>query len=174
MQRSMASLISCLAMALAACSDDATSAPTPTSPRSLPTHALPTVGAGFTTTSDVRMNLGPFHVQSKLDGFDVELKSHDDADIEVTNQTGIPNANGGWHLHPGPVMILVKAGVATVYEAGDCVAKTYPAGSTFIEGTNPHVLRNDGASNLEIVAVFFVPPGKPRRIEADQPANCPF
>jgi quercetin dioxygenase-like cupin family protein len=175
MKRStMASLISCLTMVLAACSDDATSAPTPTSPRSRPTNALPTVGVGFTQTSDVRTNVGPFHVQSKLDGFDVELKSHDDADIEVSNQTGIPNANGGWHLHPGPVVVLVKTGVATLYDAGDCVAKIYPAGSTFIEGTNPHVLRNDGASNLEIVAVFFVPPGKPRRIEADQPANCPF
>jgi len=167
-------IIAALILAAAGCGDSATSTATPTSPGLTPTKPAFTVGVGFTTTSDVRTNLGEFHVQSKLDGFDVELKSHSNVDFEVANQTGIPNANGGWHLHPGPVVVLVKTGVATIYEAGDCVAKIYPAGSTFIEGTEPHVLRNDGATNLEIVAVFMVPSGKPRRIEADQPANCPF
>jgi quercetin dioxygenase-like cupin family protein len=175
MKRSTAtSLLGCFAITLAACGDSPTPTAISASPRALPGTPSATVGVGFTTTADVRTNLGPFNVHSQLNGFDVELKSHENDDIEVANQAGAPNANGGWHLHPGPVVVLVKTGVATIYEAGDCVPKIYPAGSTFIEGTTPHVLRNDGASNLEIVAVFFVPNGKPRRIEADQPANCLF
>jgi len=159
---------------LTGCTDSATSTAAPTSPRRLPTEGSLTVGSGFTATADVRANVGPFHVQSKLDGFDVELKTHDNADLEVVNQTGVPGATSGWHAHPGPVLVLIKTGVATLYEAGSCTAKTFPAGTTFIEGTTPHVLRNDGASTLEIVAVFVVPNGKARRIEADQPADCPF
>jgi hypothetical protein len=76
-------------------------------------------------------------------------------------------------LHPAPVLVLVKAGVATVYDE-KCNARSYSAGSTFIEGTSPHVLRNDAATTLDLVAVFFLPAGKPRRIEADQPSDCPF
>lgn len=176
MMRSTAlSLVAGLTLLLCACTRDAPpTATTPAAPRSLPGTPSATVGVGFTQTADIRTNLGPFNVHSQLDGFDVELKSHDNDDIEVTNQTGLPNANGGWHLHPGPVLILVKTGVATIYEAGDCTPRIYPAGSTFIEGTTPHVLRNDGATNLEFVAVYFVPNGKPRRIDADQPADCPF
>ena len=94
MKPSTMAFLSCLAIVLAACSDNATSTSTPTSPRSLPAHESPTVGVGFTQISDVRGNVGPFHVQSKLDGFDVELKSHDDADIEISNQIGMGQIKG--------------------------------------------------------------------------------
>jgi len=160
------------------CSDAGTPGSAPTSPPLSPSGApLRSLGSGFTLNSDVRANLGEFHVQSQFDGFDVELKSHDNTDIEVTNQTGAANGStGGWHFHPGPVLVLVKSGVATLYDAdgnGGCTVRTFPVGSTFIEGTNPHTLRNEGAVPLEITAVFFVPAGKPRRIEAAVPASCP-
>ena len=35
-----------------------------------------TAGVGFTSTVVGRGNLGTFHIQSKADGYDVELKSH--------------------------------------------------------------------------------------------------
>jgi quercetin dioxygenase-like cupin family protein len=162
---------------LAACSDTSTPAAAPKSPRLVPGDApLRSAGSGFTQTADVRANVGDFHVQSHFDGFDVELKSHDNADIEVSNQTGAPNGStGGWHSHPGPVLVLVKSGVGTLYDADGlgCTVRTFAAGSTFIEGTNPHTLRNEGTVPLEITAVYFVPAGKPRRIEAAVPANCP-
>jgi hypothetical protein len=171
------SLLSLLIIGMAACNDAATPAAAPTSPRVLaPDRPLQSVGSGFTLTSDVRANVGDFHVQSKFDGFDVELKSHDNTDIEVTTQTGAPNGStGGWHSHPGPVLVLIKTGVATLYDADGlgCTKRTFATGSTFIEGTNPHVLRNEGPDPLDIVAVFFVPAGKPRRIEQSVPAGCP-
>ena len=162
---------------LAACSDAGTPAAGPTSPRLSPGDApMRSAGSGFTQSLDVRANIGAFHVQSHFDGFDVELKTHDNADVEVSNQTAISmGSTSGWHSHPGPVLVLIKSGIATLYDADGlgCTARTFPAGATFVEGTNPHVLRNEGAVPLEITAVFFVPAGSPRRIEAAVPANCP-
>jgi quercetin dioxygenase-like cupin family protein len=162
---------------LTACGDAGTPASTPTSPRVSPGDGPSrSAGVGFTQTLDVRANLGDFNVHSKFDGFDVELKGHDNTDIEVSNQTGVANGStGGWHYHPGPVLVLIKSGVATLYDADGlgCTVRTFPAGTTFIEGENPHTLRNEGSVPLEITAVFFVPAGKPRRIEAGVPANCP-
>jgi quercetin dioxygenase-like cupin family protein len=166
-----------LSIGLTSCSDANNPSPAPTSPRVFTTDPpLRSVGSGFTQTSDVRANLGEFHVQSRFEGFDVELKSHENTDIEVSTQTGLPGGStGGWHSHPGPVLVLIKAGVGTLYDADGlgCTVRTFPAGTTFIEGTNPHTLRNEGAVPLEITAVFFVPSGKPRRIEQSVPANCP-
>src|SRR5262249_9036657 len=131
----------------AACSDTGAPPSAPKSPRVSPSDApLRSLGFGFTQTSDVRANVGDFHVQSQFDGFNVELKSHDNADIEVSNQTGAPSGStGGWHYHPGPVLVLIKSGIATLYDADGlgCTVRTFPAGSTFIEGTNPHTLRNE-------------------------------
>ena len=162
---------------IAACTDTSTPPSVPTSPRLSPSGApLLSVGVGFTQSADLRTNVGDFHVQSHFNAFDVELKTHDNADIEVSNQTGAPGGStGGWHSHPGPVFVLVKSGVATLYDADGlgCTVRTFAAGSTFIEGTNPHTLRNEGVVPLEITAVFFVPAGSPRRIEAAVPANCP-
>lgn len=162
---------------LLACGDAATPAAGPTSPR-LSAGDAPSrsAGSGFAQTFDARANIGDFHVQSHFDAFDVELKTHDNADIEVSNQTGAAaGSTSGWHSHPGPVFVLIKSGVATLYDADGhgCTARTFAAGSTFIEGTNPHTLRNEGAVPLEITAVFFVPAGSPRRIESSVPANCP-
>jgi hypothetical protein len=133
-------------------------------------------GLGFASTTIGRANLGEINWNSNFNGFNVELKTHDDADVEVI--TGVANAGGhnGWHYHPGPVLTLVKSGTVTIYRADDptCTGIQHPAGTTFVEGTEPHILRNEGVVNAEIVAVFFVPAGQPRRIEADVPGNCPF
>jgi quercetin dioxygenase-like cupin family protein len=177
MNRSTLSIAVVVCIGLSACSDSGTPGSAPTSPRlSADGAPLRSAGSGFSQTFDVRANIGDFHVQSHFNAFDVELNTPDNADIEVSNQTGAPNGStGGWHSHPGPVFVLVKSGVGTLYDAArsGCTVRTFAAGSTFIEGTNPHTLRNEGTAPLEITAVFFVPAGSPRRIEAAVPANCP-
>ena len=168
-------VVSCIGFA--ACSDGNTPGSVPTSPHvSSSGGPSRSVGVGFTQSADVRANVGAFHVQSHFDGFDVELKTHDNADIEVSNQTGAAGGStSGWHSHPGPVLVLIKSGVASLYDANGagCTVETFSAGSTFIEGTNPHTLRNEGNVPLEITAVFFVPAGVARRVEEAVPANCP-
>ena len=157
---------------LAAC-EQATSAP-PSAPKEI--GASFSAGSGIANPTLARTNLGAINFHSNLNGFNVALMTHDDADVEVTN--GSANAGGysGWHFHPGPVLVLVKTGTLTIYHADDpqCRGTVYPAGTTFIEGTTPHIVRNEGAVTSEFVGVFFVPAGQPRRIEADVPGNCPF
>ena len=135
-----------------------------------------TAGVGFTNGTLARANLGEVNWESNLNGFNVQLKTHDDADVEVTSGSANASGNSGWHYHPGPVLVLVKTGALTIYHAGDpdCHGTTYTAGMTFIEGSTPHIVRNEGAVTSEFVGVFFVPAGQPRRIEADVPGNCPF
>src|SRR6266566_7799528 len=93
--------------------------------KTAPTGAAETMGVGFTSTLIARGNLGTFHMQSKVDGYDVELKSHDNTDIAVANITIAVAGSSGWHYHPGPVLVVVKTGAITFYRADDpnCAGK---------------------------------------------------
>ncbi len=90
-----------------------------------------------------------------------------------------PGGNSGWHLHPGPVVVLVKSGQLSYYTGDDstCTARRYSAGQAFVEGGKGHVAlaRNEGSTNLEVWVTYFdVPPGGAFRIDAPDPGNCIF
>jgi quercetin dioxygenase-like cupin family protein len=136
-----------------------------------------TAGVGFTSTPVGRGNLGEFHVQSKNDGYDVELKSHDNTDIAVANITVVPGGTSGWHSHPGPVLVVVKTGALTFYRADDpsCSPTLRPAGTSFIEeGGVVHIARNEGAVDATTVATYFLPAAAAQRIDEAAPGNCAF
>lgn len=164
------------ALMLAACSDRPTESSTTSSPVSgTPTDPNFTAAFGFTSTLVGRGNLGTFHIQSKADRYDVELKSHDNTDIAVANIVAVPGGHSGWHYHPGPVLVVVKTGTITFYMGDDpsCSPQVHPAGTTFIEkGGMVGLARNEGAVDATVVATFFVPAGSPLRIDAAAPANC--
>ena len=136
-----------------------------------------TLSSGFTSTLIGRGNLGTFHIQSKSDGYDVELKSHDNTDIVVANIAITPGGTSGWHSHPGPVLVVVKTGALTIYRADDptCSPTLHPAGTAFTEeGGVVHIARNEGAVDATTVATFFVPATAPQRIDQALPGNCAF
>ena len=136
-----------------------------------------TTAVGFVGTPVGRGNAGTFHVQSKANGYDVELKTHDNTDIAVTNIAVAPGGHSGWHFHPGPVLVIVKTGAITFYHANDptCTGTRYAAGTAFIEaGGDVGIARNEEAGETTVVATFFVPAGGPTRIDAAAPGNCPF
>lgn len=91
-----------------------------------------------------------------------------------------PGGQTGWHSHPGPVIVLIKAGTMAFYDGDDpeCGAVEYAAGDAFIDSGQGHVhiAFNESASeDLELWAVYFdVPPGGAFRIDAPAPGNCPF
>lgn len=64
----------------------------------------------------------------------------------------------------------------TNYESGSprCRGRSYSAGASFTDpgGTDVHMLRNEGTVPAETIAVQLIPSGQPRRVDADQPANC--
>lgn len=108
----------------------------------------------------------------------VRILAKEPSDVYVAQNTVAPGADSGWHTHPGPSVVLVKSGVASVYDGNDpsCAPVTYPAGSGFIDagGGHVHLVRNTGADPLVTVAFQIVPTGDARRIDAPNPGFCPF
>ena len=136
-----------------------------------------TLGAGFSGATVGRGNMGAFHIKSKADGYDVDLKSKDNTDILVTNLAIAPGGHSGWHSHPGPVLVVVKTGTVTLYHANDpsCTGTSYPAGTVFVEeGGVVHIARNEGTVDETMVASSFLPAGAPGRIDEAAPGNCAF
>jgi quercetin dioxygenase-like cupin family protein len=137
-----------------------------------------TAASGFSGVQLVRGNAGAFHIKSKADGFDVDIKAKDDTDVGVSNIVLAPGGNSGWHSHPGPVLAVVKSGTITLYDGSDptCSPQRYSAGSVFLEhGGHTHISRNEGTVPVEFVATFFAPPApSPSRIDEANPGNCPF
>lgn len=110
----------------------------------------------------------------------VKLQTKSSVDF-VTQQIVIaPGGTTGWHSHPGPVLVTVKAGELTLVYADDesCQGTTYKAGESFVDRGDEivHTALNRGSVNLELWGTYFVPgtPGTPQRIDAASSGNCPF
>jgi quercetin dioxygenase-like cupin family protein len=129
---------------------------------------------GFTSTSIVGpVALGEFDTMAQDDDWKVRLKAKGLSDVYVTHLTIVPGGHGGWHTHPGPSIISVKAGTATFYdECDDFVRHQYPTGTGFVEDAGcVHLLANEGDVDLEVVVIQIVPLGAPRRIDEPNPRD---
>ena len=87
-----------------------------------------------------------------------------------------PGAHTGWHSHPGALVVAVRAGTVTRYEA-NCTKNTYSAGQTFIEMGPRHVIlvRNEGTERAQVYVTYLVPAGTDNpglRLDQPQPAGC--
>lgn len=109
-------------------------------------------------------------------GWALKTRVRGDSDVYVIRNTWPVGAHSGWHTHPGPSLIMVISGELTVYDADNCTTPTvYHAGETFTDVGcgDVHLIRNEGTECAVNMVVQIVPAGQPRRIDADQPANCP-
>ncbi|HZF17861.1 MAG TPA: hypothetical protein VE046_18190 [Steroidobacteraceae bacterium] len=108
----------------------------------------------------------------------VKIKARDPSDVYVVKNTVPVGGSSGWHTHPGPSVVLVKTGTATIYSGDDpsCSPTTYAAGTGFIDegGGYLHMVRNEGQVTLELIAFQIVPANATRRIDAADPGFCPF
>jgi quercetin dioxygenase-like cupin family protein len=113
-----------------------------------------------------------------LDGkrWRAELETHGLTDGYVVDNKFEPGQSTGWHSHPGPSLIFVVSGSVTNYDsdARRCAGVTYEAGSSFLDpgGKDVHMLRDDGTTPAETIAVQFIPSGVPRRIDQPVPHRC--
>jgi len=149
-----------------------------TTPTRVTTDAIPPNGAFF---ESLRV-LGA----TDAEGEDARIKiiAREPVAVFVVHNTfapvmpNTPIASTGWHSHPGPSVVVVKTGTATVYEGDDpsCTPHTYPAGTAFIDhgGGHVHLVRNEGTDSLEVYAFQIIPAGESRRIDAASPGYCPF
>jgi len=107
----------------------------------------------------------------------VRITATEPTDVYVAHNTVAPGGNSGWHTHPGPSVVVIKTGTATVYDSDGrtCPATTYPAGTGFVDAGDGHVhlVQNAGTTTLETYAFQIIPAGAARRIDAPQPVNCP-
>jgi quercetin dioxygenase-like cupin family protein len=100
------------------------------------------------------------------------------SDVHMTSNVVVPGGYSGWHTHPGPSIVVVKSGTATVYDGDDptCTPHVYEAGSAFVDigGGDVHMVRNENSVDLETVAFQVVPAGAARREDVPDPGVCAF
>jgi quercetin dioxygenase-like cupin family protein len=81
----------------------------------------------------------------------------------------VPGGHTGWHSHPGPVVVMITAGTMTLEQADGSTA-VYRTGRGFVETPGQvNIGRNEGNSDLKLVAFILTPLGAPVRIDEPQP-----
>ncbi len=138
---------------------------------------LATTAVGVTAIPIAAGNLDAVNLNVKTDDWKMHLRTKGQTDVSVVENHVAPGGSFGWHSHPGPSVVIVKAGAITFYNAADptCSPTTYHAGDSFVdEGNDSHIGRNEGTQELIVVTIRFVPDGAAPRIDQPSPGNCPF
>ncbi len=89
------------------------------------------------------------------------INIHDASKIAVVRFTVQPGVRFPWHSHPGLVMVAVTQGELVFVYGDDCVQRSYPASTAFVDPGfgNVHYAYNPTAGETVIVATFLgVPP----------------
>ena len=139
--------------------------------------ALATPPSGVTTVAIADGTFDDIDVHIKTGAWKATIDTKGASDLHVLQNTVIPGGTLGWHSHPGPSLVIVKAGDATEYEGDDptYTPHVHPAGSTFVDSgeASGHLVRNEGSVNLVVVVVRLVPEGAGQRIDLPNPGYCP-
>ena len=155
-----------------------------------PMPALATPAGGFVGTTLAVGRFGDINVFNQLIPPDFwRSRHHSDiwlswqktkgsSDVYVQNNVWAPGGSTGWHTHPGHSLIIVTAGTVTAYEGDDrhCRPTIYTKGMGFVDpgGDHVHNLRNEDHVEAQTIAVQLIPADATRRIDAENPGNCPF
>jgi quercetin dioxygenase-like cupin family protein len=100
----------------------------------------------------------------------IKFQTKDPTDLVSQQVTFAPGAYSGWHHHPGVILVLVKTGTVTVWDA-NCQKTAYSTGQAFIEGgSEPMQVSNEGTETAVDVATQVAPSGSAFRVEDDPPA----
>ena len=140
-------------------------------------NVLATPPIGVTTLPIAMGRFDPIDSKVKTGDWKAEIRTKGASDLHVLQNTIIPGGTFGWHSHPGPSLVIVKAGTATFYHGDDptCTPHVVPTGSGFVDECGAvHVVRNEGTVDLVTIVVSLVPAGAARRIDQDDPGNCHF
>jgi quercetin dioxygenase-like cupin family protein len=138
---------------------------------------LATPPDGVTTLPLGMARFDPIDTKVKTGDWKADIKTKGLSDFHVLQNTIVPGGTFGWHSHPGPSLVIVKAGTATFYHGDDptCTPHVVPTGSGFVDsGGAVHVVRNEGTVDLVTIVASLVPAGAGRRIDEPDPGHCPF
>jgi quercetin dioxygenase-like cupin family protein len=105
-------------------------------------------------------------------------KTRGKSDVYVQSNVWQPGGSTGWHTHPGHSLIIVTQGEVTSYEGDDkaCRPTVYTTGMGFVDpgGDHVHNIRNETNAEAKTMAVQLIPADATRRIDVEDPGNCPF
>ena len=111
---------------------------------------------------------------------EVELQTKGDVKVAFQKITIGENGTLGWHSHPGPTVVSVFQGTLSFYHDEDCTEEIeYATGQSFSNLPDEiHLARNEGAGNVVLFAVYFVPSSitTPQQLRINQlspGAGCP-
>jgi quercetin dioxygenase-like cupin family protein len=115
-------------------------------------------------------------IKTKLDGQATHVVNAKDPSRTVTARFTVqPGAQFPWHTHRGPVVVNVVEGELVYVGAEDCVERSYPAGTAFVDlgHGDVHTAFNPTDEETVLVATFFEAPEEgPLVIPAETPADC--
>jgi quercetin dioxygenase-like cupin family protein len=81
-----------------------------------------------------------------------------------------PNANTGWHYHPGIVLVTMSDGQLDWYDA-NCVRHIRKAGDFFVENNRQvHLVRNSTSTPARQILTFIIAKGLTFKIPVPAPA----
>jgi quercetin dioxygenase-like cupin family protein len=110
----------------------------------------------------------------------VKLQTKGDVEVAFQRIAIAPGGTLGWHSHPGPTVVTVRAGTLSFYHAEDCTQEIeYATGQSFSNMPDEiHLARNEGTAEVVLFAVYFVPVRTPPlALRIDQPSpgpTCPL
>lgn len=101
-------------------------------------------------------------IRNKPDGARISVSNMPDPSLTIVAKITVQGRGQfPWHTHPGPVIVNVAEGELVYVQASDCVERSYPMGTAFIDPGrgNVHSAYNPLDTPLVLVATFFeVPP----------------
>ena len=123
---------------------------------------------------DVR---GQFRIKLEGEHRTTVVNMRDASRTVVARITVQPGAQFPWHTHSGPVVVNIAQGELVYVEAHDCVARSYPAGTAFVDAGHGHVhtaFNSTGGVTVLYATFFEVPLQGPLTITegVEAPANC--
>ena len=132
--------------------------------------ATPQQGVLTTILTGGPITLDEVDIHTHTDKHQVKIKTKGVSDVYVVRNVIAPGGHTGWHAHPGPSIISVVAGEATAYDEDNLKGIVFSQGTAFVDsGDHAHIIRNEGVTNLELIAFQILPEGAPRRIEQPEP-----
>ena len=110
-------------------------------------------------------------------GTRIKLQTKGEVKVAFQRITIGPGGTLGWHSHPGPTVVTVFQGNLSFYHAEACTTEIeYATGTSFSNMPDEiHLARNEGAGDVVLFAVYFVPQGItiPQQLRIDQPSPGP-
>jgi quercetin dioxygenase-like cupin family protein len=119
--------------------------------------------------------VSPLQIIALAQGFSPEktpnMRVNGPSDVLQSLLVFQPGGETGWHIHPGPVVVVVKSGAITETHANGCI-NVHPTGSVFFETAGEvHNATNHTGIVAEVYATFLSPAGAQPLIPVPNPGR---